>query len=284
MTNPSLQAEASVEVSAPGRSRISSVARNPARQRPDDRRIPGPATGSPAVIDHRYRLELGTSGRLRRHRTLADGSVQREDAGRPRSRASSPPESSTGSCDPIDGRVPSLPRSVGQAGAEQLYVLATAAAREAENGPDFIRRAEAVLGTEIRVLSGREEAYYSALGVISGFHSPTASPAISAAAALNWSTSTARGSATASPCRWAACACRTWRRTRCRPARSPATSLPGKAPEGRAGRAFYAVGGTWRNLARLHMNVTIIRSASCTTTRWASRRRGLPQAGGARRD
>ena len=59
-----------------------------------------------------------------------------------------------------------------QAGAEHLYVIATAAAREAENGPDFIHRAEAVLGTEIRVLSGREEAYYSALGVISGFHRP----------------------------------------------------------------------------------------------------------------
>ena len=49
-------------------------------------------------------------------------------------------------------------------------MIATAAAREAENGPDFIHRAEAVLGTEIRVLSGREEAHYSALGVISGFH------------------------------------------------------------------------------------------------------------------
>ena len=48
--------------------------------------------------------------------------------------------------------------------------IATAAAREAENGPDFIHRAEDVLGTEIRVLSGREEAHYSALGVISGFH------------------------------------------------------------------------------------------------------------------
>ncbi len=35
---------------------------------------------------------------------------------------------------------------------------------------DFIHRAEEILGTEIRVLSGREEAHYSALGVISGFH------------------------------------------------------------------------------------------------------------------
>ena len=57
-----------------------------------------------------------------------------------------------------------------QAGAEHMYVLATAAAREAVNGPDFIHRAEDVLKTEIRVLSGRQEAHYSALGVISGFH------------------------------------------------------------------------------------------------------------------
>ena len=57
-----------------------------------------------------------------------------------------------------------------QAGAERLYVIATAAAREAENGPDFIARAEEVLRTSIRVLSGREEAYYSALGVTSSFH------------------------------------------------------------------------------------------------------------------
>ncbi|TIL82374.1 MAG: exopolyphosphatase, partial [Mesorhizobium sp.] len=35
-----------------------------------------------------------------------------------------------------------------QAGAEHMYVLATAAAREAVNGPDFIHRAEDVLKTE----------------------------------------------------------------------------------------------------------------------------------------
>ncbi|TIX78679.1 MAG: exopolyphosphatase, partial [Mesorhizobium sp.] len=57
-----------------------------------------------------------------------------------------------------------------QVGAERMYVLATAAAREAVNGPDFIHRAEDVLKTEVQVLSGRQEAHYSALGVISGFH------------------------------------------------------------------------------------------------------------------
>ena len=35
-----------------------------------------------------------------------------------------------------------------QAGATQLYVIATAAAREAVNGPDFIHRAEEILGTD----------------------------------------------------------------------------------------------------------------------------------------
>src|SRR5690606_28300975 len=59
-----------------------------------------------------------------------------------------------------------------QAGAERLHVIATAAAREAVNGPEFISSAEKILGTRIRVLTGREEAFYSALGIISGFHKP----------------------------------------------------------------------------------------------------------------
>src|SRR3546814_1039288 len=59
-----------------------------------------------------------------------------------------------------------------QARASDIYVLATAAAREASNGPDFIRQAEAILGCPIEVLTGEEEARYSALGVIGGFHDP----------------------------------------------------------------------------------------------------------------
>ncbi|MGC5779209.1 exopolyphosphatase [Methylobacterium sp. NFXW15] len=54
----------------------------------------------------------------------------------------------------------------------QIYVLATAAARDAQNGPDFLRAAEAACGCEIQLLSGRREAELSALGVVSGFHAP----------------------------------------------------------------------------------------------------------------
>src|SRR5690606_14867805 len=41
-----------------------------------------------------------------------------------------------------------------------------------ENGMDFIRRAEDILGVPVRVLSGREEAQYSGRGIISAFHRP----------------------------------------------------------------------------------------------------------------
>src|SRR5690606_13182741 len=56
-----------------------------------------------------------------------------------------------------------------QARARDVHVIATAAARDAVNGPQFIARAEEVLGTRIHVLSGREEARHAARGVLSGF-------------------------------------------------------------------------------------------------------------------
>ncbi|PZN59228.1 MAG: exopolyphosphatase [Proteobacteria bacterium] len=145
-----------------------------------------------------------------------------------------------------------------QAGAAQMYVLATAAAREAVNGADFIRRAEDVLGTSIRVLSGREEACYSARGVISGFH-----PACGIVGDLGGGSlelvevdgeqvgegitlplgglrlhDMARGSLAEAV-----------RITR------EALSKADFLKAGR-GKPFYAVGGTWRNLARLHMEKT----------------------------
>jgi exopolyphosphatase/guanosine-5'-triphosphate,3'-diphosphate pyrophosphatase len=145
-----------------------------------------------------------------------------------------------------------------QARASEMYVLATAAAREAENGPDFIHRAEEVLGTEIKVLSGKEEARYSALGVISGFH-----PANGIAGDLGGGSlelidvdgetigegitlplgglrlqDMAKGSLSEAA-------------RIAREALAAASLL-----KGGGNRPFYAVGGTWRNVARLHMEMT----------------------------
>ena len=48
------------------------------------------------------------------------------------------------------------------------FVAATAAVREAEDGPEFCDRVAAETGLRVRVLSGEEEALYSALGVLAG--------------------------------------------------------------------------------------------------------------------
>ncbi|MBX3575635.1 MAG: exopolyphosphatase [Rhizobiaceae bacterium] len=145
-----------------------------------------------------------------------------------------------------------------QAGSEQLYVIATAAAREAENGPDFIHRAEDILGTDIRVLSGREEAYYSALGVISAFH-----PANGIAGDLGGGSlelvdvaEETIGDGITLPLGGL--------RLQDLSKNAPAAATRfvreqlerASLLQGGRGRTFYAVGGTWRNLARLHMEMS----------------------------
>ena len=145
-----------------------------------------------------------------------------------------------------------------QAGADELHVIATAAAREAENGMDFIHRAEEIFGTEIRVLSGREEAHYSALGIISGFHPvdgiagdlgggslelvDVSSKTIGDGITLPLGGLRLQDMAKNSPAA---------------AAKIVQTELKRAALLANGeGRTFYCVGGTWRNLARLHMNVT----------------------------
>ena len=49
-----------------------------------------------------------------------------------------------------------------------IAVVATAAVREASDGPDFVARVRAATGLVVRVLSGEEEARYAALGVLAG--------------------------------------------------------------------------------------------------------------------
>jgi exopolyphosphatase/guanosine-5'-triphosphate,3'-diphosphate pyrophosphatase len=145
-----------------------------------------------------------------------------------------------------------------QAGAEHIYVLATAAAREAGNGPDFIHRAEDVLKTEIRVLTGRQEAYYSALGVISGFH-----PANGIAGDLGGGSlelidinREAIGDGITLPL--GGLRLQDMAKNSLVQAQKIARQELARAKllKGGQGRVFYAVGGTWRNLARLHMEMT----------------------------
>src|SRR5215204_4434994 len=54
----------------------------------------------------------------------------------------------------------------------RVHAIATAACRDASNGPDFIAKAGRICGCPIEILSGPREAQLSALGVVSGIHSP----------------------------------------------------------------------------------------------------------------
>jgi exopolyphosphatase/guanosine-5'-triphosphate,3'-diphosphate pyrophosphatase len=51
---------------------------------------------------------------------------------------------------------------------ERVFAVATAAIRDAEDGPDFCRQVREEAGLQLRVLSGAEEARYAALGVLAG--------------------------------------------------------------------------------------------------------------------
>src|SRR4029078_8147896 len=53
---------------------------------------------------------------------------------------------------------------------ERLWVLATAACRDARNGKDFIAAAEKICRSKIDVISGQREAELTRLRIISGFH------------------------------------------------------------------------------------------------------------------
>ncbi len=55
-----------------------------------------------------------------------------------------------------------------QIGVVKKYVIATAAVRDADNGADFISRGEEAIGAKISVLSGKKEAKMAGFGILSG--------------------------------------------------------------------------------------------------------------------
>lgn len=54
----------------------------------------------------------------------------------------------------------------------ELHVIATAAAREAENGSAFVARAEEICRVPVRILTGEDEAMLAAYGIVSGVYRP----------------------------------------------------------------------------------------------------------------
>jgi exopolyphosphatase/guanosine-5'-triphosphate,3'-diphosphate pyrophosphatase len=145
-----------------------------------------------------------------------------------------------------------------QARAGDVYVLATAAAREASNGSTFVQKAEEILGQRIQVLSGEDEARFSALGVISGFHEVDGIAGDLGGGSLELIdikgktfgrgiTLPLGGLRLSESSGNSITKARTFARKQVNTARFL---------EKGEGRTFYAVGGTWRNIAKLHMEIT----------------------------
>jgi exopolyphosphatase/guanosine-5'-triphosphate,3'-diphosphate pyrophosphatase len=139
-----------------------------------------------------------------------------------------------------------------------VFGIATAACRDARNGAAFIAEAERICRIRIDILSGRREAELAALGVVSGVHEPDGLTGDLGGGSLELIA--LRGSKT--------------RRGLTLPLGGLALKDSSGASRKRAerivdralsgvpllkagrGRTFYAVGGAWRALARLHMAQT----------------------------
>lgn len=142
-----------------------------------------------------------------------------------------------------------------QIGAKHVYAVATAASREAANGAQFVARAEKALGVDIKVLTGKEEARFAALGVIAGI--PEADGVVGdlgggSLELIDIKEGKLREGVTLplGPLRLMDLSGDSIDKAR----RIVDETLSKTGILARLkGRTFYAVGGTWRNLAKLHM-------------------------------
>jgi exopolyphosphatase/guanosine-5'-triphosphate,3'-diphosphate pyrophosphatase len=140
-------------------------------------------------------------------------------------------------------------------GVRDVFAVATAAPREAKNGAEFVAKAEKALGREIDLLSGKEEAEFAARGVIAGI--PHADGVVGdlgggSLELVDVKHDEIRNGVTLpiGPLRLIDLSGQSMKQAR----RIVDESLRStKLIEALRGRHFYAVGGTWRNLAKLHM-------------------------------
>jgi len=137
----------------------------------------------------------------------------------------------------------------------RVHAIATAACRDASNGPNFIAKAERICGTRIAILTGPREARLSALGVVSGIHRPDGIVGDLGGGSLELidvSGHRIRGGLTLP---LGSLALQDLSHKSLKRAERIVKSELAEVPQIQAGRgrAFYAVGGTWRALARIHI-------------------------------
>ena len=136
-----------------------------------------------------------------------------------------------------------------------LWVIATAACRDARNGKSFVAEAERICRTKIDVLSGKREAELSALGVVSGFHKPDGVVGDLGGGSLELTEVHGHRVKPGVTLPLGGLALQDISSKSIKIAEKivKAALADARVLADGKGRTFYAIGGTWRALARLHM-------------------------------
>src|SRR3954462_4610638 len=137
----------------------------------------------------------------------------------------------------------------------RVHALATAACRDASNGADFISRAERICGVKIEILSGPREAKLSALGVVSGIHKPDGIVGDLGGGSLELIDVQGNRVRSGVTLPLGSLALQDLSHKSLKRAERIVRNDLSDVAQLKAGRGrtFYAVGGTWRALARIHI-------------------------------
>jgi exopolyphosphatase/guanosine-5'-triphosphate,3'-diphosphate pyrophosphatase len=137
----------------------------------------------------------------------------------------------------------------------RLLAIATAACRDADNGKAFVAEAERFCGSRIDVLTGKREAELSALGVVSGFHKPDGIVGDLGGGSLELTDVRGQRIRPGVTLPLGGLALQDLSSKSIKQAEKIVKSALARVRPLEAGtsRTLYAIGGTWRALARLHM-------------------------------
>lgn len=141
-------------------------------------------------------------------------------------------------------------------GVSDLHVIATAAARDASNGGEFLAAAEQAIGAPISLLSGDREAELSAQGVVSGINKPDGVVGDLGGGSLELIDVKGAhlGKGATLPLGGLTLMDASGRSPRAAVKIARDALAKSRILDRLVGRTFYAVGGTWRALAKLHMS------------------------------
>jgi exopolyphosphatase/guanosine-5'-triphosphate,3'-diphosphate pyrophosphatase len=137
----------------------------------------------------------------------------------------------------------------------RIWAIATAACRDARNGRAFIAEAERICRTPIAILSGKREAHLTALGIVSGIHKPDGIVGDLGGGSLELVEVHGNRVRSGVTLPLGGLALQDIAGKSLKKAEKIVEDAFDDLDmlEHGEGRTFYAVGGTWRALARLHM-------------------------------